>query len=495
VTPLLLRAVRIVGAEATARAPVDLLVREGRIAEIAPRIEAPDAEVVALDGRFVMPGLWDGHVHTGQWAAVSRRLDLSSARSAAEAAALVRVRLDAGWDADEVLLGYGFRDALWPDVPTPELLDAGEVAVALISGDVHTVWSNRALLRRMGLGEHDWLLKEQPAFDLGVRLSATDDATLDRWIADAARTASARGVTGIVDLDMGGNVDAWQRRIGAGLRAWRVRACLYPVDLASARSRGLHSGDIVPRTEGLASVGWFKLFTDGALNSRTAWCADPYPDAEPPHDHGLPSYADGELLEAAREALAAGLVPTIHAIGDRAVTQALHVFAALDIPADAPLPPRMEHAQLVADADLPRFGQLGIHASVQPEHAMDDRDVADHHWAGRTGRAFAYRSLLEAGAVLELGSDAPVSPLDPWVTIAAAVTRSRDGREPWHPEQRLSLADALRASWGGVAGLEVGGPGDLAILDADPHATDPDALRTLPVHGTVVAGSLHPSGG
>jgi predicted amidohydrolase YtcJ len=121
---------------------------------------------------------------------------------------------------------------------------------------------------------------------------------------------------------------------------------------------------------------------------------------------------------------------------------------------------------------------------------MDDRDVADHHWAGRTARAFAFRSLLDAGAVLELGSDAPVSPLDPWVTIAAAVTRSRDGRDPWHPEQRLTLADALRASWGGVAGVAVGGVADLAILDADPHATAPDALRTLPVHGTVVAGEV-----
>ncbi len=492
---LLLRAARIVDAEGTREAPVDVLLRDGRIAEVAPHIEAPDAEVVALDGRFVMPGLWDGHVHVGQWAAVARRLDVSGARSAAEAAALVRARVDAGWDAGEVLLGYGFRDALWPDEPTPELLDAGEVAVALISGDVHTMWSNRTLLRRMGLGHDDWLLKEQPAFDLGVRLSATDDATLDRWIADAARVAAGRGVTGIVDLDMGGNVDAWQRRIRGGVHSWRVRACLYPVDLSLAHRRGLRSGDVVPQTRGLASVGWFKLFTDGALNSRTAWCADPYPGALPPHDHGLPSYADGELLEAAREAVAVGLVPTIHAIGDRAVTQALDVFAALGIRSTSPLPPRMEHAQLVADADLPRFGQLGIHASVQPEHAMDDRDVADHHWAGRTGRAFAYRALLDAGAVLELGSDAPVSPLDPWVTIAAAVTRSRDGRVPWHPEQRLSLADALRASWGGIAGVALGGPADLAILDADPHAVAPDALRTLPVHGTVVAGSLHPSGG
>ena len=479
---------RLVGADATGTQPVDVLLRDGVVAEIAPRIEASGVERVELDGRFVSPGLWDGHVHTGQWAAVSRRLDVSSARSAAEAAALVRARIDDGWDANEILLGYGFRDALWPDEPSLELLEFGEVAVALISGDVHTTWANRALLRRMGLAEHDWWLKEQPAFDLGVRLSATDDATLDRWVADAMHAASARGVTGIVDLDMGGTLGAWRRRIAGGLHAVRVRACLYPVDLAEARAMGARSGEVLPDTHGLASVGWFKLFTDGALNSRTAWCVDPYPGGG--HDHGLPSYADEELLAAAREALAAGLVPTIHAIGDRAVTQALDTFAALGIPADSPLPPRMEHAQLVSDADLPRFALLGIHASVQPEHAMDDRDVADHHWAGRTGRAFALRSLLDAGAVLEFGSDAPVSPLDPWVTIAAAVTRSRDGRDPWHPEQAVSLADALRASWGGVAGVEEGGLADLAILDADPHAVAPDALRTLPVHGTVVGGRV-----
>ncbi len=491
---LLLRGVRLVGADRTAAEPAELLLRDGRIAGLAPRIEAPDAEVVSLEGRFVMPGLWDGHVHLGQWAAVSRRLDLSGANSAAEAAALVRARVDAGWDPGELLLGYGFRDALWPDAPSAELLEAGEVAVGLISGDVHTVWSNRALLRRLGLGEHDWWLREQPAFDLGQRLSATGEATLDRWVADAASVAAGRGVTGVVDLDMGGTVEAWERRIGAGLRTLRVRAGVYPIDLAGIAARGLRSGDAVPGTGGLATVGWYKLFTDGSLNSRTAWCVDPYPGAEPPHDHGLPTYADAELVEAAREALAVGLVPTIHAIGDRAVTQALDAFEALGIPADAPLPPRMEHAQLVGDADLPRFAALGVHASVQPEHAMDDRDVADHHWAGRTGRAFPYRALLDAGAVLELGSDAPVAPMDPWVTLAAAVTRSRDGREPWHPEQALPLADALRASWGGVAGVAVGGVADLAILDADPHAVAADALSTLPVHGTVVAGALDSGG-
>jgi predicted amidohydrolase YtcJ len=119
---------------------------------------------------------------------------------------------------------------------------------------------------------------------------------------------------------------------------------------------------------------------------------------------------------------------------------------------------------------------------------MDDRDVADHYWAGRTGRAFALRSLLDGGAELEFGSDAPVAPLDPWITISAAVTRTRDGREPWHPEQGITVEEALRASQGGVAMLTDGGPADLVITDEDPRTVDPERLRTMPVHATMVAG-------
>jgi predicted amidohydrolase YtcJ len=119
---------------------------------------------------------------------------------------------------------------------------------------------------------------------------------------------------------------------------------------------------------------------------------------------------------------------------------------------------------------------------------MDDRDVADHFWAGRTGRAFAYRALWEAGAELALGSDAPVAPLDPWVTISAAVSRSRDGRPAWHPEQALPIEVALRASANGGFTLEVGDPADLVVTERDPLAASGEQLRGMPVHATMVAG-------
>ena len=109
-------------------------------------------------------------------------------------------------------------------------------------------------------------------------------------------------------------------------------------------------------------------------------------------------------------------------------------------------------------------------ASVQPEHAVDDRDVADRYWAGRTHRAFAYRSLLDAGVELVLGSDAPVAPLDPWVTLAAAVHRSGDDRPSWHPEQEIPLDVALAASAGPAGPIAVGRPADLVITDLDPVA-------------------------
>ena len=416
-------------------------------------------EEVDLEGRWVVPGLWDHHVHFGQWAMAARRLDLSPARSAAEAVDLVRRAITVNPpEPGVVFLASGFRDGLWPDEPSVELLEFGDVPVALLSGDVHTLWTNRAALRMLGRLEGDWWLREQAAFDLTRHISEVPADVLDRWALDAARAAAARGVTGIVDFEMEDGPGSWARRFAAGFSGLRVRAAVYP-----------HTPTLPQVASPRYEVGSYKLFTDGSLNTRTAWCDDDYPEGG---GHGLPTYAPGGLLAAAREGVERGLTPAIHAIGDRAVTEALDVFEQLGVPGS------IEHVQLIRDADLPRLAALGVRASVQPEHAMDDRDVAEHYWHGRTGRAFAYRSLLDAGAELSLGSDAPVAPLDPWITMAAAVTRTRDGRDPWHPEQAITPLEALVASTHAH-------PDDLVILDADPLV--PENLREMPVHATMVA--------
>ncbi|MEO6533595.1 MAG: amidohydrolase family protein [Pseudolysinimonas sp.] len=474
---------------------VDLLVADGRVSwlssEPSARVSKPADEELDLDGRWMGPGLWDSHVHFGQWAQVSRRLDVSSASSAAETAVLVRDELAKHPpEPRTVFIGQGFRDGLWPDSPTPELLEFGDIPVALVSGDVHCMWTNAAALRLLGLPSQSWLLREKDAFDLNVRLSAIPDAQLDAWALEAAATAASRGVVGVVDLEMSGAIASWQRRFGAGFRGMRVRAGVYPDDLDSAAAAGIRTGEAVPDTAGLLVGGPFKLFTDGSLNTRTAWCYDDYPGLSGPAAAGLAIHEPDELLSLARAAVARGFIPTIHAIGDRATTLALDTFEALG-PLPAPfvrIGGSIEHAQLVTAVDLPRFAALGVRASVQPEHVMDDRDVADHYWAGRTGRAFAYRALWEAGAELALGSDAPVAPLDPWVTISAAVSRSRDGREPWHPEQALPIDVALRASTHGTPELVVGGPADLVVTELNPAHANGEQLRRMPVHATMVAG-------
>lgn len=235
------------------------------------------------------------------------------------------------------------------------------------------------------------------------------------------------------------------------------------------------------RVSPLLTVGPYKVITDGSLNTRTAYCYDEYPGLEgQPDSRGMLTVPPHELIPLMRRASDAGIMPTVHAIGDHANTLVLDAFEQLGITG------RLEHAQLLAQADVARFAALGVVASVQPEHAMDDRDVADRHWAGRTDRAFMLRSLLDAGAELLLGSDAPVAALDPWVTIAAAVGRTRDGREPWHPEQAITTGQAIAASV--RTSVAVGERADIAILDADPWVATPDELRIMPVAGTLLGG-------
>ena len=450
---------------------VDLSIEDGSITAIEPSSGAGE--------HYVSPGLWDNHVHFSQWALVQQRLDVSAATSARQAAELVRAGLERD-DLPSPFIAFGFRDGLWPDAPSVDLLDAVSVIhpIVLVSGDLHAVWLNTPALEQYGHAGHPTgLLREDPAFEVTRRIDTVDPLLLDSWVGAAARHAASRGVVGVTELEMDWNLDTWQRRIDGGIDSLRIEFGIYTQHLDRAIELGLHSGQ---RINDLLTVGYYKVLTDGSLNTRTAYCYDDYPGT--PGEHGMLTMPTDELMPHLRKAVAAGIVPTVHAIGDHAVSLVLDAFEQLGSPG------RMEHAQLVAEADFARFAALGVIASVQPDHMLDDRDVADRYWAGRTDRTFAFRSLLDAGAQLALGSDAPVSPLDPWVTAAAAVGRTRGGREPWHPEQRISTAQALAASTRNT--VEVGQVADLILTSADPSVADDVQLREFEVAATLLGGRL-----
>ena len=437
-----------------------------------------------LDGRFVLPGLWDNHVHFGQWVTRRQRLDVTAAASAAEVLAAVHTAIKTAADT-EMLVGYGFRDALWPDSPTLEALDSvsGPTPVVLISADLHCAWLNSAALRILdAAADGSGLVRESAWFAALEKLQ--DPASLSvAAYARAAEAAARRGVVGIVEFENADNIVQWPDRVRRGVDSLRVEVSAWPDRLQAAIRGGRKTGDVLD-DRGLVTMGPLKVIVDGSLNTRTAWCWDPYPNMPAAHPHacGMESVPMTELrglMEAARNA---GIGAAIHAIGDRANTAVLDAFEELAMPGV------IEHAQLVREQDFARFAALGLAASVQPEHAMDDRDVADALWEGRTGRAFALASLQRAGAELRLGSDAPVAPLDPWFAIASAVGRSRGGRNPWHPEQRITAAAALAASTRSRRGLRAGDAADVVITDKDPLTAAPEELRTMPVAATILGG-------
>jgi predicted amidohydrolase YtcJ len=467
----------------------DVRIENASVTAVFPAGESPRADGAGLDldGRTLLPGLWDSHVHMVQWAGMRRRLDVSgagSARAAAQAAGAQAAGLPPG----EAMIGFGFRDGLWPDPPHKDLLDAvaGDRPVLLISMDLHSAWLNSAGLALVGRGDHPTgLLREQESIKAVAAMPSASVEVTDQWVREACVAAAARGITGIVDFEYADNIADWTRRMNAAPVPLRVAASIWPPHLEAAISRGLRTGQSLDTPDGLLEVGPFKLFTDGSLNTRTALCHEAYPGSVPgePGSHGLEELPPEQLVTLLRRASSHGIVPAVHAIGDRANEMALDAFEAVRCHG------RIEHGQLLAANDIPRFAELGVTVGVQPTHAVDDRDVADRHWAGRTHRAYAFADLLAAGAVLELGSDAPVAPLDPWLTIASAVTRTGDERPAWHPEQRIPVAAALAGSSQGQRLIRVGDRADLVVTDADPLTADARSLRDMPVHATMLAGA------
>jgi predicted amidohydrolase YtcJ len=236
-------------------------------------------------------------------------------------------------------------------------------------------------------------------------------------------------------------------------------------------------------------MGPLKIISDGSLNTRTAWCCQPYADAHRlEYPCGQPNLSGDELRTLLARAHRSGLEVATHAIGDAAVAEALASYA------DTGARGSIEHAQMVGRDDVRRMAELGIRASIQPAHLLDDRDLTEKIWGDRAERCFAFRWMLDDGVELAMGSDAPVSALDPWLAIAAAVHRSADEREVWHGEQALTAREALAASVDGLPTVGAGSRGDLVLLDRDPLAAGEDTaatgelLRSMPVATTFVGG-------
>ena len=356
--------------------------------------------------------------------------------------------------------------------------------MAVVSHDLHSLWLSPAGLARVARTHPTGLLREREAMVATAAVDADrSPQQLDRWVREAMEEAAARGVTEVVDFEMADNHTDWLRRLAHDDVALRVRAAVWQPWLDGALDRGLRTGYAVAGGRGLLETGPFKVIADGALNTRTAFCHDPYPEEQPAHEErGLLLVDEDELTALLRQASAGGLVPAVHAIGDAANSVVLTAFERVGCPG------RIEHAQLVRTDDVHRFARPGLVVSVQPQHVVADRDVADRHWHGRTARAFPYASLLAAGARLVLGSDAPVAEPFPLQSVADAVVRSDDDRPPWHREQAITLADALPAASGGRRSVQVGDRADLVVLGADPAQVPARDLPQIPVIATLLGG-------
>lgn len=477
---------------------VDLRIVGDRVVDVAPHLRpAAGDEVLDADGRWLIPGLWDQHVHLGQWAATADRLDLSDTASPQDAVRRVAAEIGArrGGVGDAVIQGFGHRTAAWDRQPTVAELDAvsGDIPVVLISGDAHHGWLNSAALRLLDVPPREGVVEENEWFPVFARLDEATTTAQGRRAAYAKVLASAvrRGVVGVREFEWADNATDWAQRSDSGLAVVRVRTATYAAGLADIIAAGCRSGDVLDRA-GLITMGPLKIISDGSLNTRTAFCNDAYVgDDVLEFPRGRANNSPEELAELLARATQNGLDVAVHAIGDAAVSIALDAFSHTGARGS------IEHAQLVAPADVARMARLGVVASVQPAHLLDDRDVTDQCWPDRADRCFALHSMVSAGVTLALGSDAPVAPLDPWEAMAAAVHRTADDREEWNAAETITVEQSLAASVDGASSVAAGSLADLVLLDSDPYAGGASGagaaahLRSMRAGATIVAGVPH----
>ena len=499
-----------------------VLIREGRFAVTGSTAEvrsaaSPSAEMMDLAGRLVTPGLVDGHLHFLSFGRGLSQVDLRGLTSIAAcrekvAAAVAKAR------PGEWIFGLGWNHHLWSDGRGPCARDLDDLTpdnpVLLYRMCCHSIWVNS---QAMGLAGVDastcnpagteivkdaqgcptgWIKEWDQVIERSVPEHTLEDRM--KW-AEAAQEAAFRlGVTGVHSHETMAEYQALAALERGGRLKIRVHHSLPPEELDTAFDQGIRPG------AGSDHL-WFqqlKLFTDGSLGSGTALLHEEYSDE--PGQCGLEFTAPEDLVRHVKAAYQKGLDVAIHAIGDKALTNALDAYAAARACHPGDHRDRVEHVQLYREEDLARMKEMDMIASVQPVHVMSDWSVAERRWgAHRAPRAYAYQSLLEAGLHVQFGSDAPVEALNPVLGLMAAVTRQDMAGRPdggWRPEQKFSLEQALTAftsepAYGArkesvMGTVEPGKWADLTVLEQDLFELDPAKWAKVQVELTIVNGEV-----
>lgn len=499
-----------------------LAIRGDRILAVGEEglrdLAGPRTEVTDLKGRCVLPGLTDSHLHLTWFALGLQQVDLNRTTSLADVQARLAERVTVT-PAGEWILGRGWDQEQWPDRRFPTAANLDTVApchpVMLTAKSGHALVANSAAMEQAGVtsetpdppggrivrdeaGRPTGLFLEDAMRLIQAAVPQPDAEAVLRALPAALDHLARLGLTAVHDMGDLVALEAYRRWLQeTGPLPLRIVFYLPPEALEHDRALRLRSGW---GNEHLR-LGGVKVFSDGALGPRTAAMLEPYQGE--PHNRGILTLEPEKLRGVVRRAAESGLALAVHAIGDRANRLVLDALAALPEAWRTALRHRIEHVQLIHPDDIDRLAALGVVASMQPIHAVQDAPMADRYWGHpRCATAYAWRSLLDAGAVLAFGSDCPVEDPSPFLGIHAAVTRARPdgygGPDGWYPQQRITVKEAVRAyTWGAayaagterdVGTLTPGKRADLIVLDRDIFAGHPSTIPETSVLGTMVGG-------
>ena len=448
-----------------------IAVRDDRIVYVgddagARAMAGSATRVVELHGRGVTAGLVDTHAHLYGLGAAREMLDLNDQDSPDRAVAMV-AKAVAGRAAGEWITGRGWDQNRWADKEFPHhrLLDAvaPQHPVSLRRVDGHALWANAAAMREAGVskatadppggrivrdadGQPTGVFVDNAMGLIEAHIPAPAADVIERRIRTAAAEAIANGLTGVDEMGIGKEtIAAYRRLAAAGQLPLRVYAFVAGGSETAATIAQHAPPELHPAPDAMFVLRGVKLYADGALGSRGAALLAPYSDA--PELTGNWVLSPAELRAATAVSVEAGWQVATHAIGDAANRAVLDAYEASGAGPEARL--RVEHAQVLAPADIPRFAKLGVIASMQPTHATSDMPWAEARLGPERIRgAYAWRSILDTGAHLAAGSDFPVEKVSPILGLYAATTRQDARGEPsggWYPDQRMTLAEAVTA--------------------------------------------------